>query len=310
MCGTASVAAAFAKAGYEVVAGDQLYFPCLHAKARLLFQDMNVFNELGMSYGDAINYLNGLPPIKGLFSKEYGEGGKPANGRPPRLYFSEENAGRIDAVRAEVKELRKSGANPMICDLLLHNLILAANQVANISGTYGYFQSRLSSASMKPLTLTASATAPLGRHEVLCGSVFETARVVEVDLLYLDPPYTKRQYAGNYHLPETIAREDTPSPVGDGGLRDWSSLASPFCYRKRALGSIEEVMKLSKARIVVWSYSSDGQVPLNLFQQKLTEFGAVEVRKSNLPRFRSNSGAQGGNVDEYLLICDRRGTNL
>lgn len=310
MCGTGSVSQALAGAGYEVVAGDQLYFPCLHAKARLLFQDESIFNDFEMSYDESIDHLNRLPQIDGFFSKEFGAGGRPANGRPPRLYFSKENAQRIDAIRAQIKEWRQSGVNPMVCDLLLHDLILATNQVANISGTYGYFQSRLSSASMKPIVLTVSSPAPPGRHRVVNGSVFDTTKDLEVDLLYLDPPYTKRQYAGNYHIPETIAQEDMPSPVGDGGLREWSSLASPFCYRRRAVEAIEAVMRGSRAAIVMWSYSSDGQVPLVVFQRTLAAFGAVEVRSANLPRFRSNSGGQGGTVDEYLLICDRRGTTL
>lgn len=310
MCGTGAVAEVLAQSGYEVVAGDQLYFPCLHAKARLLFQDATIFQELGITYTESIEFLNSLPPIDGLFSKEYGEGGKPANGRPPRLYFSRDNAGRIDAVRTQIKDWRRAQVNPKICDLLLHDLILATNQVANISGTYGYFQSRLGSASMKPLTLNTSPTAPPGKHKVVYGTVFETVVDLDVDLLYVDPPYTKRQYAGNYHIPETIAQEDTPSPVGDGGLRDWSSLASPFCYRRHAVEAVKTVMTNSIARIVVWSYSSDGQVPLGLFEQTLAKFGEVEVRKANLPRFRSNSGARGGTVDEYLLVCDRRKVGL
>ena len=30
------------------------------------------------------------------------------------------------------------------------------------------------------------------------------------DTVYLDPPYTKRQYASYYHIPETIAYHDEP----------------------------------------------------------------------------------------------------
>jgi len=305
MCGTGSVAEAFAREGYEVVAGDQLYFPCLHARARLLFQDVESFRIQNMNYEETISYLNELQPIPGFFSREYGAGGSPINGRAPRMYFSHRNAGQIDAIREQIKTWRAEDVDPLMCDLLLHDLILATNQVANISGTYGYFQSKLTAASLKPIKLIASQVAPPGRHQVIHGSVFETVGDLKVDLLYLDPPYTKRQYAGNYHIPETIAQEDSPLPVGDGGLRDWASLSSPFCYRRRALEAIDVVMKNSTTKIVMWSYSSDGQVPLGDFQQKLSEYGDVEIRQAHLPRFRSNSGGQGGTVNEYLLICSR-----
>jgi adenine-specific DNA-methyltransferase len=306
MCGTGAVAERFAQDGYEVIAGDQLYFPCLHARARLLFSDNEIFRQSGMSYSDTISHLNELEPISGFFSQEYGEEGKPSNGRDARLYFSKKNAGRIDAIRNQIRTWRLEGVSPFICDLLLHDLILATNDVANISGTYGYFQSSLSRASLKNLEMTETVVCPPGNHQVVHGSVFETLQSLKVDLLYLDPPYTKRQYAGNYHILETIAMEDEPSPVGDGGLREWSTLSSPFCYRRRAPEAISNVMNLAAANVVMWSYSADGQVSLEDFKDILSNFGKVEVRKANLPRFRSNSGGEGGTVDEYLLICDRR----
>jgi adenine-specific DNA-methyltransferase len=306
MCGTGAVAERFAQNGYEVVAGDQLYYPCLHARARLLYSETKALAEIGMDYDGMVAHLNSLAPINGFFSQEYGEGGEPSNGRKSRLYFSKVNAGRIDAIRSQIRSWRNEGIPPSICDLLLHDLILATNDVANISGTYGYFRSSLSQASLRALRLTTSALSPPGNHRVVHGSVFETVQDLEVDLLYLDPPYTKRQYAGNYHILETIAMEDEPSPVGDGGLRDWSELSSPFCYRRRAPEAILKVMNLAIANVVMWSYSSDGQVPLEEFCEILSKFGHVEVHQAILPRFRSNSGGQGGSVDEYLLVCDRR----
>ena len=30
------------------------------------------------------------------------------------------------------------------------------------------------------------------------------------DVVYLDPPYNHRQYSGNYHILETIAKNDKP----------------------------------------------------------------------------------------------------
>lgn len=307
MCGTAVVAESLALQGYEVIAGDQLYFPCLHAKARLLFSDHEIFNKFGMSYNETIERLNQLEPISGFFAREYGAGGNPSNGRNPRLYFSGENAGRIDAIRAQLKTWRNQGLSASACDLLLHDLILAINQVANISGTYGYFHSTLSKASLQNLELKMSSVTQSGNHQVVHGSVFETVRDLNVDLIYLDPPYTKRQYAGNYHILETIALEDQPLPVGDGGLRDWAAMSSPFCYRRHAPDAILKVMSIAKAGVVMWSYSSDGQVSLELFTEILNQFGKVEVRSADLPRFRSNQGGQGGSVNEYLLICDRRG---
>ena len=41
------------------------------------------------------------------------------------------------------------------------------------------------------------------------------------DTVYLDPPYTKRQYAAYYHVLETLAYGDEPEVSGVTGLRPW-----------------------------------------------------------------------------------------
>lgn len=55
--------------------------------------------ELFKGYENILNELNSLEPKEGYFYKEFGEKGVPANGRAPRLYFSAENSGKIDAIR-------------------------------------------------------------------------------------------------------------------------------------------------------------------------------------------------------------------
>ena len=71
------------------------------------------------------------------------------------------------------------------------------------------------------------------------------------DLVYLDPPYTKLQYAGVFHLPETLAREDEPEPVGVGGLPDWSAARSDFCSFRRARQALHDTVKRLEVPLVV-----------------------------------------------------------
>src|SRR5690606_16072947 len=82
------------------------------------------------------------------------------------------------------------------------------------------------------------------------------------DVVYLDPPYTKRQYAAYYHLLETIALGDEPSVEGVTGLRPWREKASDFCYRTRALGALTSLVNKLPARRIVISYSDDAHIPI------------------------------------------------
>lgn len=301
MCGTAAISAALAESRYNVIASDALEFPVTHARVRLLAKSEPEFRALG-GYRRALRYLERLDPVEGYFYREFGAGGCPTERQTPRLYFSARNAGKIDAARTEVKRLHCEG---LITDLehsvLLHNLILGVNRVANISGTYGYFRSTLSQAALREFSLDPIefVNTP-GHHQVLKGNVEQLAPELEVDAVYLDPPYTKRQYAGNYHILETIALEDEPIAVGDGGLRPWKDQASSFCYKRHAANAFRETLQGLKTDHVFVSYSEDGQVSEDELQKVLEEFGAVQKLEFAYQRYRSNGKVKDGDVREHL----------
>jgi adenine-specific DNA-methyltransferase len=305
MCGTATVSAVFAEHGFRVIAADELRFPVLHAQARLLHDGASAFGSLA-AYREALADLNGLRPQKGFFWREYSDEGSPQNGTKPRKYFTGSNAAKIDAVRAEIKKWRQQGLASHAVDLLLHDLILAVNRVANIAGTYGYYRSAWNRASLEPLVLYMSAPLPHNRsHEVRQGRVEDLASLIDADAFYLDPPYTKRQYGGNYHILETIAQEDEPEPVGDGGLRDWYPQASDFCYRRKAKAAFARTLSQIKARWVFISYSEDGHLASPELSELLASFGTVERLQTPIERFRSNDRvAKLGAVHEHLYILE------
>lgn len=301
MCGTASVSLALARAGYSVTAADALTFPVIHARTRLLAKHAPTFKALG-GYDKALEWMRKMAPLEGYFFNEFGAQGKPANGRAPRLYFSANNAAHIDGIRDGIRTLAKSGAiDELEHSVLLHHLILETNKVANISGTYGYFMRTLSRPALKPLNFTPIEfeNTP-GQHAVLHGPIQEHASSLRVDAVYLDPPYTKRQYAGNYHVLETLAREDEPEAVGDGGLRPWMDQASDFCYRRSAGQAFRETLKRLMVPHVFISYSEDGQVQKDELLSILSDFGKVTLHEHSYARYRSNDRVKEGAVLEQL----------
>lgn len=310
MCGTGAVAEAFARSGHTVLASDVLKFPTLHAKARLQFDKPHDFTMVDHDgYRSAINELNGLAPIKGFFWREYSADGLPDNGVDPRRYFTGENAGKIDAIRKKVADWRTNGLSDDATDLLLHDLILATNRVANITGTYGYFRSTWNRECLQPIQLIQSNMIPCkANHAVFNGRAEDLADEINAcDACYLDPPYTKRQYGGNYHILETIAQEDTPNPAGQGGLRNWKEKASDFCYRKKAPAAFTNLLNLIQVPFVFISYSNDGQVSPDELNSILEKFGTVSRETVPFSRFDSNGrGGEKQPLEEHLYILDRR----
>ena len=301
MCGTASVSVALAHAGYSVTASDALTFPVVHARTRLLVKETPTFEGLG-GYHAALNWMSDVEPVQGYFHREFGASGAPANGRAPRLYFSAENAAHIDGLRVGIASLK---AADKITDLehsvLVQHLLLSTNKVANISGTYGFFRKTLSRAALRPMVFEPfDFERTPGEHRVLQGSVEELAPLLTTDAVYLDPPYMKRQYAGNYHILETLARGDEPVAAGDGGLRPWTDQASDFCYRRSAGKAFRRTLEQLDTGHVFISYSEDGQVRDEELTAILEEFGDVSVHEQPHARYRSNGRVKDGAVLERL----------
>ena len=228
--------------------------------------------------------------------------GRPANGRGPRGYFAGHNAAHIDAIRSGIASYFARGdLTELERSVLLHHLILATNKVANITGTYGYFRKELAGPSLgdlvfEPITFERTP----GAHSVVQGPVEVLGPTFVTDAVYLDPPYTKRQYAGNYHVLETLAVGDEPLAVGDGGLRPWTDQASDFCYRRLAGQAFRETLKRLNTQHVFVSYSEDGQVPEPELVSILSDFGKVRSYEQPHSRFRSNDRVRSGAVMERL----------
>ena len=109
-----------------------------------------------------------------------------------RKYFTEANATRIDGIRLRIAAWRAGGEiRPTEERLLLADLLLAVNSVANIAGTYGCFLSYWSTQSQMPLALRPRTLFP---HRVkVQASVSDVAdvQVTPQDLVYLDPAVHK-----------------------------------------------------------------------------------------------------------------------
>lgn len=307
MCGTATVSAAFRAAGHRVVAGDLLRVAVQSAQVRLLLDAPPSFG--GASYDRMLEELNALPGVTGYFFRELSAGGAPVDGEPPRAYFLAGNAARIDAIRVRIRELEQNGDIELLeAALLKHDLVRAANRVANIAGTYGHYRGRVSPSAAKPLHLTPTAfdAGLTGGHEIRRAPAAELVARDDLTLAYVDPPYTWRQYGANYHVPETIARGDEPQPVGRSGLRPWRDTHSDFCLPRRVESAFRQLFAASRADWVLVSYSEDGLVSIERLSRILSEFGRVRIESTTINRFRSNAGGVGGRVTEYLLVADCR----
>lgn len=192
--GTGVVAERAALSGWPVYVNDMMSNAVIMSEARLLSVEDVPFSNLN-GYRNAIRLLNALPGQEGFIWREY----SPASAMfqlSERRYFIEDNAKKIDAIATAIHTWRTQGViSQQEYVLLLSDLISAVNDVANIAGTYGCFLSRWTTQAKEPLNLQVSE---LKNKAIIYKTsncdVFEIESTSN-DIVYLDPPYTKRQYA-------------------------------------------------------------------------------------------------------------------
>lgn len=256
-----------------------------------------------------VYYLNThVEPLDGLFFRNFSPGGGAG-----RQYFTDENGRRLDGI---VDYLRTAWRDELLDRqefyLALSALIDAADRVANISGTYGAFLKSFQSNARRTLVVDAPEviSSPL-RHEAHREDSNELISKLRGDVLYIDPPYNRRQYAANYHILEMIAEYHQIDDLdayearlyGRTGLRPYDELKSLYCIRPssrqpadNALSAMQDLILKSKAQHVLVSYNEEGLISREELGAILARFSGErrfdfrrQMREVNYRRFRSDA---------------------
>lgn len=306
-CGTGVVAEAAAEMGWNVRINDSLYSAVISAGSRLISHKQAAFKKLG-GYATAISKLNAAQPVHGFIWSMYSPASFDSCGIE-RRYFTEGNAARIDAMRRLIAEWSAAGSIDEVEErLLIADLFGALNRVANIAGTFGCFLSKWTSQSQGGIAMRCrDLKATSVQVQATVGDVFDVPNEPQ-DLVYLDPPYTKRQYASYYHILETVALGDEPEVVGVAGLRPWKDCASDFCYKTRALKTLSRLVQSLEAQRVLLSYSSEGHICMEDMKAELSKIGKSTMHPLGaIGRYRPNKVASGkaSDVNEFLVVVER-----
>ena len=300
--GTGIVASKAADLGWNIRINDMMMNATVVSEAHLLSEEDVNFSALD-GYVEAVKKLS-VARKEGFIWREY----SPASALQvgiERRYFNEDNAQRIDGATNLIHAWKREGViSDKEFSLLLATLIFAVNDVANIAGTYGCFLSKWTQQSMNqlnivPLELRRNAV----NYSVSNLDVFQVNSRM-CDVVYFDPPYTKRQYASYYHILETIVRGDEPIVEGVAGLRPWKDNASVFCYKTKALKALVKLVISQKADRVLISYSNDGHIQLDELKKELEKTGYVEITEiGTIGKYRPNqiASSSGSDVNEYLI---------
>ncbi len=306
--GTGTVGMDFKKKGYNVVSNDIQYYSFVTNKHYIENTGLILPNK---ESSELFGYLQSLKGQEGYIFANYSLGGTSGTSEE-RMYFSDENAMKCDAIRIELEKLlRNKDISEGMYYYALASLLNSIDKVANTASVYGAFLKKLKKSAQKLMELKPLEIINGDKeYKVFNDDINSLIKKISGDVLYLDPPYNERQYCANYHMLETIARYDNPSIKGKTGLRDYSSQKSAFCSSKTVATAFEDLIKNANFRYIFLSYNNEGLMPLDTIQDIMSGYGEYRAYTQDYKRFKADKDENRTHVasstTEYLHCLVKR----
>ena len=258
--GTTRVGQALRELGLEVHSNDLAAYSEVFGQAYIVADDTVDSGRVER----VLRELAALPGRDGYFTETFCRRAR---------YVQPRNGRRIDAIRDAIEGLE---LDPVERGLVLTSLVEAADRVDSTTGLQMAYLKRWSARSHGELELRlpASVEGPPGVVTRLDAN--ELAPALDVDLVYVDPPYNGHSYFSNYHVWETLVRWDAPESYGVANKRlDCRERKSAYNSRPRAAATLAALFDELRAPWLLVSVNDEGFHAPSAVQELLVELGYV-----------------------------------
>ena len=299
--GTGSVGYLLKTTGRRVVTSDFLRFPSIVARA-------TVENNSCVLDGPTIKRLLDRPSNSGTFIARTFDG----------IFYTPADLRFLDRISANIRALVDPYQQALAYAALFRSCLKKQPRgVFTISGDLSRYDD-----GRRDLQLSIEEHF-LEQIEVYNGAVFDNDRPnlslhgdvfdgpeLDVDLVYLDPPYVPRSddncYVKRYHFLEGLATYWEGEPVDmTTKVRKIAKKHTPFSYRRSAINAFERLFQRFSRSTIALSYSSNGFPDLTTLEGLLRKTKS-EVRVLERPHtyhFGTHSGVARAKTLEYLIIA-------
>lgn len=229
-------------------------------------------------------------------------------------YFDLEDCRKIGFIREDIEEKYRYGEiNKRERALLITSLLYGIDKIANTCGHYDAYRKGVTYE--KHLELGVPEPEENLNENNVCFHMDanEIAGRLDVDLVYIDPPYNSRQYCDAYHLLENVACWEKPQVFGVARKMDRSGLKSDYCT-KRATRAFEELIRSVHARYILLSYNNMAEKGNDRSNAKISDEDILRIlgKKGKVKVFSEDYKAfSTGKSDiqenrERLFLCECR----
>ncbi len=301
-CGTGAVSDRL-KNKFNLVINDNLKWATVYTAGRLYAPSCH-FERLGF---DPFAFLNQSDEkVQGFIYKNY------APTESSRMYFTPENAARIDYFRKQIEEWHK---NKLLSEaeymLLLASLVESVSRVSNTAGVYGAFLKKWDGRALKPIEFIKPAYNACDslNIKIYNDKTENIISDVKCDILYLDPPYTQNQYGTQYHLLETLILNDHPSVSKVTGSRPVMPMRSDWSKEYKAHILLDKIIANTTARYIVMSYNNDGLMSKEYIEAVMKRYGKPETyccKKISYKKYQNWKSQNHKEHFEYLFFVEKK----
>ena len=276
--GTTRVAQALKRAHFQVTANDLASYSEILSIAYI---EADANEHRGPLTAAKIGHLNALPGRDGYFTQTFCVDSR---------YFQPGNGRRIDAIREEIDRISDDRVERAI---LLTSLLEAADRVDSTTGLQMAYLKDWAPRSFNAMELRMPLLIPSAGTALRQDANALVAAMAPVDIAYLDPPYNQHSYFSNYHIWETLVRDDSPESYGVARKRiDCRVTKSEYNAKGRSWAAFESLVRAIPAKHLIVSFSNEGYFAhddlVALLESRFGEVEAVPVD------FRRYVGAQIG----------------
>ena len=183
-------------------------------------------------------------------------------------FFSEEDALKIGFIREDL-EARKKSLNKREYAILLASLIYSYDRSANTVGHYeAYIKGKQIRSSFNFELINPVITGEDDPRDI---SIYrqdanKLIKKIKTDILYIDPPYSSRQYSRFYHVIETIVKWDKPQLFG-AALKPAPENMSEYCS-SRAIDAFTELIEFANCKYILDPTTTPITQKVNLLKTK------------------------------------------
>lgn len=237
-----------------------------------------------------------------------------------RVFYTHENAMRIDTYRKLIDEIVKEDS---LKKYFLAPLITEASIHTNTSGVFkGFYKDKKTGRGCFGANGKNALTRILGKIELkepvfsnfnseVCiyqkDAVQLAHEISNIDIAYLDPPYNAHPYGSNYFMLNLIIKNKLDVEISkvSGITQDW--LRSDFNKKNSALKSLEKIIAALDSKYIIISYNSEGLISFEEMSEMLKKYGNIKIKEITYNTFRGSRNLNNRKIHvwEYLFILKK-----